>query len=1056
MKSLNRIGLALLFFVQLSLSGFAQSGIITTYAGPALPVNGTQAITQAIDYTTSVAPDGAGGFYVASMFQNRVYRVTADGRLSLVAGTYGQGYSGDGGPATSAQLNYPRGVAVDTAGNLFIADSGNSRVRKVTPGGVISTVAGNGTRGFSGNGGPATLATLSLPEAVAVDTAGNLFIADSGNNRVRKVTPGGVISTVAGNGTQAFSSEGGPATSAQLWNPTGVAVDAAGNLFIADSGNNRVRKVTSGGVISTVAGNGTLGFSGDGGPATSAQLTSPYDLAVDTAGNLFIADERNNRVRKVTPGGVISTVAGNGTGGFSGDGGPATSAELNIPYGVAVDTGGNLFIADTFNNRIRKVTPGGVINTVAGNGTQGFSGDGGPATSAQLHLPTGVAVDTAGNLFIADRNNHRIRKVTPSGVISTVAGNGTGGFSGDGGPATSAQLNYPTGVAVDTAGNLFIADSSNSRVRKVTSSGVISTVAGNGTQGFSGDGGPATSAQLLNPTGVAVDTAGNLFIASFNNRVRKVTPAGGISTVAGNGIAGSGGDGGPATSAQLNAPSGVAVDTAGNLFIADSGNSRVRKVTSSGVISTVAGNGTQGFSGDGGPATSAQLNAPSGVAVDTAGNLFIASFNNCVRKVTPSGVISTVAGNGIGGFSGDGGPATSAQLNAPSGVAVDTAGNLFIADERNNRIRKVTPGLVISTVAGNGSEGFSGDGGPATAARFYFAEGVAVDTVGNLFIADSGNNRVRKVTPDGMISTVAGNGIGGFGGDGGPATSAQLNYPTGVGVDTAGNLFIADTFNSRVRKVTSSGVISTVAGNGTEGFSGDGGPATSAQLLDPTGVAVDTAGNLFIADRNNHRLRKVTPSGVISTVAGNGTGGFSGDGGPATSAQLNYPTGVAVDTAGDLFIADSGNSRVRKVTSSGGISTVAGNGIASSGGDGGPATSAQLLDPTGVAVDTASNLFIASFNNRVRKVTPAGGISTVAGNGIAGSGGDGGPATSAQLNAPSGVAVDTAGNLFIADSGNSRVRKVTLGASAPTFFPQVALGDGQGGGIGPGNRRCRG
>jgi len=645
---------------------------------------------------------------------------------------------------------------------------------------------------------------------------------------------------------------------------------------------------------------------------------------------------------------------------------PGTSAGIGSVDGVAVDSGGNVFItASDYNIVLRLSATSGVLTLVAGNGTKGFSGDNGPAASAQLDQPYGVAVDTAGNVYIADSSNYRIRKVS-NGIITTVAGNGTQGLSGDNGPATSAELNYPLGIAVDSAGNLYIADTLSNRIRKV-SNGVIATVAGNGTQGLSGDNGPATSAELDQPEGVAVDSAGNLYIAdTLNNRVREVSN-GAIATIAGGGIGCSQqtdavGDGCPATSAQLGNPTGVALDPAGDLLIADEGNIRIRKV-SEGVISTVAGYGNEyGFSGDNGPATSALLESPLGVTVDSAGNFYIADSGTERLREVSNGVITTIAGNGTG-LGGDNGSATSAQLDQPSGAAVDSAGDLYIADTSNSRIRKVSNG-VITTVAGNGTWGYSGDSGPATSAELSYPEGIAVDSASNLYIADTGTARVRKVS-NGVITTVAGNGNFGYSGDNGPATSAALSYPRGIAVESPGNVYIADTSNNRIRQV-SNGVITTVAGNGTPGFSGDNGAATNAELNSPWAIAVDSAGNLYVADTSNFRIREVS-NGVITTVAGNGTQGLSGDNGPATSAQLCFPQGVTLDSAGNLYIADC--SRVRRV-SGGVITTIAGGGTTF--GDNGPATSAELY-PWGVSVDSLGDIYVAdTADDRIRALIPSG------------------------------------------------------------------------------------
>ena len=762
-------------------------------------------------------------------------------------------------------------MAVDSAGNVYIADVSNRRIRKVDSTGTITTIAGTGEFGFSGDGGPAVEAELRSPTGVAVDSAGNVYIADYSNHRIRKVDSTGTITTIAGTGECCFSGDGGPAVEAELRSPYGVAVDSAGNVYIADVSNRRIRKVDSTGTITTIAGTGEFGFSGDGGPAVEAELRSPYGVAVDSAGNVYIADYSDHRIRKVDSTGTITTIAGTGEFGFSGDGGPAVEAELRSPYGVAVDSAGNVYIADVSNRRIRKVDSTGTITTIAGIGEFGFSGDGGPAVEAELRSPYGVAVDSAGNVYIADYSDHRIRKVDSTGTITTIAGTGECCFvsTDDGGPAAAARLGFPRGVAVDGDGNLYIADSVTERIRKIDSTGTITTIAGTGEYGFSGNGGRAAAARLAFPTGVAVDSAGNLYIADTGNRrIRKLTPVGGstppnptgtIDTVAGTGRSGFSGDGGPATDAQLYIPYDVAVDGAGNLYIADTYNHRIRKVDSSGVITTFAGTGESGFS-YGGPAAAARLAFPTGVAVDSAGNLYIAdSGNHRIRKVDATGTITTIAGTGQRGFYGDGGPATEAALRWPSDMARDGAGNLYISDSGNQRIRKVDSTGTIDTVAGTGRFGFSGDGGPATAAQLWNPRSVVVDHAGNLYIADSQNHRIRKVDSTGTIDTVAGTRERGFSGDGGPATAAWLDHPTGVAVDSAGNLYIADYSDHRIRKVDSTGTITTVAGTGEPGFSEDGGPAIKGRLNNPHDVAVDGAGNIFIADSFNHRILILTP-----------------------------------------------------------------------------------------------------------------------------------------------------------------------------------------------------
>jgi sugar lactone lactonase YvrE len=714
--------------------------------------------------------------------------------------------------------------------------------------------------------------------------------------------------------------------------------------------------------IFTLAG----GWLGDGGAATSATLSNPNEVAVDAAGNLYIADRSNHRIRKVAPDGVISTFAGTGLTGFSGDGGPASSARLNQPADVATDASGNVYIADTGNNRIRKITPDGLISTIAGSGAAGSSGDGGLAVNASFNAPEGLVVDSDGSLYVSESLGHRVRKFALGGTISTVAGTGTAGFSGDGGPGVGAKLNHPTGMSVDGAGNLFIADTFYHRIRKLAATGSVSTVAGDGTNQC-GLRSTATTSPLARPYGVVLDGSGNLYVTNLCDSLVRVTPAGGIDLYAGNPFeTGFSGDGGPATAALFNAPSGLAIDALGALYVADNLNQRVRKITAAGTISTVAGSS---YSGDGAAAVGAEISHATDLAYDAAGNLFIAESGfNRIRKLTPDGVISTFAGNGRAEFSGDNGPAVEAGLNRPSGLAFDGAGNLFIADQENLRIRMITRDGMIQTVAGMGDPNNEyGDGVDARQAGLSHPSDVAIDAAGTVFVATK--NRVRKFTLGGVFEPVAGLDMyGGFSGDGGTATAATLARPAGLAFDAAGNLLIADTDNRRIRRI-SNGIITTIAGNGTATFSGDGGPASAASFNAPRGLSVDANGNIYIADTGNHRIRKIAADGTISTLAGDGGNGFSGDGGLAIQSMLASPYAVVLDPAGNPVIADYANNRIRRVLPTADIPPAAPMiGLATAGAG---QASVAFAAPAGNGGSAVTGYTVSSF--------PAGGSDTNAG-----------------------------------------------------------------------------
>jgi hypothetical protein len=636
--------------------------------------------------------------------------------------------------------------------------------------------------------------------------------------------------------------------------PMGVAVDSAGNVYLADTGNNTIRKVTPDGVVTTLA--GVAGSSGSAdGMGSAARFNCPSAVAVDSAGNVYVADMNNDTIRKVTPGGVVTTLAGLAGSSGSADG-TGSAAQFNGPCGLAVDSAGNVYVADTYNDTIRKVTPGGVVTTLAGlAGTTG-SADG-TGTNAQFNLPGGMAVDGAGNVYVGDYNNNTIRKVTPGGVVTTLAGLAGSQGSVDG-TGSAARFYQPMGVAVDSAGNVYVADSGNNTIREVTPGGVVTTLAGSSVSYGSADG-----------TGCA---------------------------------------------ALFNWPGGVAVDSAGNVYVAeDSGNSTIRKVTPGGVVTTLAGQPGGSGSADG-TGSAAQFDGPEGVAVDSAGNVYVADTgNDTIRKVTPGGVVTTLAGFAGSPGSADG-TASAARFYYPAGVALDSAGNVYVADTGNDTIRKVTPGGVVTTLAGLAGSSGSADG-TGNAARFYHPEGVAVDSAGNVYVADTGNDTIRKVTPGGVVTTLAGL-AGSSGSADGTGSAARFNYPGGIALDSASNVYVGDYHNNTIRKVTSGGVVTTLAGlAGTTGTAD--GTGSAARFNGPAGVAVDSAGNVYVADTLNSTIRKVTPDGVVTTLAGLPQFGQYGDpiggsaDGTASAAQFNGPLGVAVASAGNLYVADSDNNTIR-------------------------------------------------------------------------------------------------------------------------------------------------
>ncbi len=710
--------------------------------------------------------------------------------------------------------------------------------------------------------------------------------------------------TLAGNAGR--GSKDAVGTNAQFYHPQSVAVDANSNLFVADFGNNTIRKMTPDGTVTTFAGQAGNGRSGDG-TGSGAYFNGPAGVAADLAGNVYVADSVNNTIRKITTNAVVTTLAGSSIASGSTDG-TGTNAHFLQPLGVAVDASNNVYVADYGNHVIRKISSAGAVTTLAGTAGNYGSADG-TGAAAQFYQPEGVAVDSSYNVYVADTGNGTIRKITSGGVVTTLAGS-AGNYGSANGSGANAQFYQPRAVAVDAFGNVYVADFLNNAIRSVSSGGVVTTLAGTvGTAGYVD--GVNSSAQFRGPQGLAVKAnSSGVYVADFfNNAIRLVStagPSGATATVAGSASKGNGN--GVNANARFSAPGGVAADANGNIYVADVENNQVRLINSYGLVSVVAGSGGNGNADGNG--TNASFSTPHGVALDHNGNVFVTDTGNgTIRKITSAGTVTTFAGT-AGYFSSLDGVGTNGLFNGPQGIAIDSANNIYVADTLNHTIRKITSGGIVTTLAGIAGN-FGSTDGATTNARFYWPQGVAVDASGNIYVTERFNHTLRKITPAGVVTTIAGT-AGLWGAVDNTNTVARFFQPNGIVVDGFGNIFVTDVGNNTVRELTLSGGIwtsSTVGG--LAGITGaNDGTGTSARFSSPTAIAVDGSGYLYVADSGNNTIRTTgavvaySPPSITSqpqpkaTAAGNSaffTVGATGGGPLVYSWQKN---GSALADAG--------------------------------------------------------------------------------------------------------------------------------------------------------------
>jgi len=1048
-----------------------------------------------------IAVDSTGNIYVADAGNLVVRRISPDGEVTTLAGMVGAEGTDDG-TGGSARFQLPYGLAVDSTGNVYVADAAAHTIRKITRFGAVTTLAGSPENEGSNNG-TGTGARFRSPRGLAVDSTGNVYVADHENHMIRRVTPTGVVSTFAGSAGAAGFADG-PALQARFFGPSGLAFDTAGNLYVTDERNNIIRKISPGGTVSTLAGGaGIEGYLDATG--NQARFDEPVGIAVNAAGTVFVVDTENNRIRRITPAGVVTTYAGAGPGAGVGHAdGEGPLATFRFPNFLALDRDGNLIVTDGGNSMIRRIASDGTVTTLSGLPDSRGALDG-IGEDAQFRSPGAVAVDASGVVFVADSENHTIRRITPGGGVTLFAG--AAGISGSvNGRGADARFNRPEGVSTDGAGNVYVADTGNHTIRKITAAGVVTTLAGSAGE-FGTTNGPGGAARFRSPRDVFADTAGNVYVAdSGNHLIRRVSPTGEVTTIAG-GAGQAGFTDGLGSAARFSSPYGVTLHVpSGALYVVDFSGRTVRKISTAGEVTTIAG--APGVAGThDGVGESALFTRPTKIALDPEGLLYVVDRDaHTIRRVNSNGVVTTLAGAPFvpGNTNGTG---LVTRFFAPQGITADRAGNLYVADTANNTIRwgalavparsssptananvgqpftytvtftgvvagpyaanglppgltfnsgtgvisgaPTVPGtfaielsatngagtgtdtLTLAIAGGNAADeaytfttlaGAAGVGGTTNgtgiAARFSRLTGVAVDGAGNVFVTDTENHTIRKISNGGIVATFAGTpGVAGTADGNGAA--ARFRSPYGIAVDKVGNVFVTDSGNHTIRRITPTGGVTTLAGSAGNAGSSDGN-GTTARFLYPEGIALDRAGNLLVADTENHTIRRITPGGDVTTLAG--TAGSAGaTDAPRTGARFNFPSGIGVDSSGNVYVADVVNHTIRKITSAGVVSTLAGT-AGAQGDTNGTGPAARFRRPRGLAVDGAGNIFVSeATNNLIRKITSAGLVSTLGG--AAGiDGATNGTGATALFRSPLGVAVDTAGNIYVADTHNFLVR----------------------------------